>query len=139
MNEPWYADGLRFECKPDCGACCTNHGDYAYVYLVGDDLARLAALLELTEEECADRYTELEDGDRVLRMDDPACPFLEGSRCGVYDARPRQCRTFPFWNESLSSRTRWRGLRKFCPGIGEGKVHSLRVIQNHLDDVESGD
>jgi Fe-S-cluster containining protein len=139
VSEPWYAAGLRFECKPDCGACCTNHDDYAYVYLVGDDLTRLAALLELSPDAFAQRYTEIEEGERFLRMDDPACPFLDGSRCTVYEARPRQCRTFPFWDESLASRARWRGMSKFCPGIGKGERHSLSVIQSHLDDRYSGD
>ena len=43
---PWYSEGLCFECRPDCGACCTNHEDYAYVYLEGDDVDRLVAHLE---------------------------------------------------------------------------------------------
>ena len=41
-RKPWYASGLRFSCLPECGKCCTNHEDYAYVYLEGDDLDRLA-------------------------------------------------------------------------------------------------
>ena len=137
MSKPWYSEGLRFECQPDCGACCTNHDDYSYVYLVGDDLARLAAHLGLSEQECAERYTETEDGSIFLLMDRPDCPFLEGVRCSVYEGRPRQCRTFPFWEESLATRTRWRNLGKFCPGIGKGEVHSLHVIQGHVDDRES--
>ena len=139
MSEPWYTSGLKFECKPDCGACCTNHDEYSYVYLLGGDLARLAAHLKLSKRECARLYTETEDGERFLKMDDPACPFLEGSRCGVYEGRPSQCRTFPFWEETLESKARWQGLNSFCPGIDKGKVHSLHVIQKALDDRDSGD
>jgi len=129
-SDPWYADGLRFECLPDCSACCTNHDAYAYVYLEGEDLAKLADSLELTRQEFKRRYTALDDGDLILRMDEPDCPFLEESRCSVYSARPRQCRTFPFWNESLASARAWRRLGEFCPGIDRGDLHELTQIRD---------
>ena len=138
-RKPWYAEGLQFECQPDCGACCTNHDDYAYVYLEGDDLERLADLLKLTPEECAERYTMQDDGYTVLRMDEPECPFLEGSSCGIYLARPAQCSTFPFWKENLKSPRAWRRVCEFCPGIDKGEAHPLVVIQNHLSSRRFGD
>ena len=125
---PWYLEGLRFECVPDCGGCCTNHGDYAYVYLEGGDLRRLAEHLELTDREFSDRYTEVGDGYRVLLMDRPECPFLEGMRCGVYPARPTQCRTFPFWSENLATPEDWKKAAKISPGIDNGRLHQLGDI-----------
>jgi Fe-S-cluster containining protein len=131
-REPWYGEGLRFECQPDCGACCTNHDDYGFVYLETEDVDRLAALLRLPREEFLTEFTELDDGFIILRMDQPDCPFLDGTRCGVYGARPTQCRTFPFWEENLATRARWERISRFCPGIQRGGVHSLPVIRSHL-------
>ena len=71
----------------------------------------------------------IDDGSRVLRMDQPDCPFLEGSRCGIYPVRPVQCRTFPFWSENLSNRRSWTRLRRFCPGIDKGEKHPLLRIE----------
>ena len=126
---PWYSRGLRFACQPDCGGCCTNHDDYAYVYLEGDDLGRLAEYLGMSRQAFSERFTEIDDGHSILTMDRPECPFLNGKRCGVYPARPTQCRTFPFWSDNLRTRSSWRKVREFCPGIGQGELHSLRVIQ----------
>jgi uncharacterized protein len=131
-RRPWYAEGLQFECRPDCGHCCTRHGDYDYVYLDPGDVARLAGHLGLGMREFRALHTRKDDGHTILRMDGPACPFLEGARCGVYDARPTQCRTFPFWPENLASRRRWEELASFCPGIGNGPVVRLHTIREQL-------
>lgn len=129
---PWYADGLRFECQAECGACCSNHGDYAYVYLDEPDVAALADFFALGRKEFLARYTATDDGFVVLRMDDPVCPFLDGYRCSVYEARPAQCRTFPFWEEHLESPESWERTKEFCPGIDRGRRHPLKLIRHAI-------
>jgi len=131
-RRPWYAEGLRFECRPDCGRCCTRHDDYAYVYLERDDVARLAAHFEMTPPEFAARWTSKDDGHTILRMDEAACPFLDGTRCTVYGARPSQCASFPFWPDNLRTRARWEALGSFCPGIGAGTTVPLHVIRDRV-------
>lgn len=132
-RRPWYGDGLRFSCVAGCGACCTRHGDYDYVYLDPDDVARLAAHLGLEQAEFRDRHAAEDDGYLVLRMDGPSCPFLEGTACAVYQARPSQCRTFPFWRENVRNRSAWTRLTAFCPGIGEGEHHGFDSIRARVE------
>ena len=130
---PWYSEGVRFECQPDCGKCCTRHGDYDYVYLEGEDLSRLAGHLGLSHAEFRSRLTQREDGHTFLRMDGPECPFLQGKRCGVYEARPSQCSTFPFWPDNLRDLGAWEALADFCPGIGNGPIQPMAAIERQLD------
>jgi hypothetical protein len=128
-RRPWYVEGLRFDCVPDCGACCTRHGDYDYVYLDPGDADRLAAALGLDRDAFLEKHAAEDEGYLILRMDGPDCPFLRGTACTVYAGRPNQCRTFPFWRENLKSRAAWERLSAFCPGIGAGEVHAADEIR----------
>ena len=85
----------QFSCS-GCGECCRWIGA---VLLEGFDLPRLAAHLGLSAQEFIDRHTRLAHNRRQLALLDQAdgsCAFLEGDRCSVYEARPEQCRTFPY-------------------------------------------
>lgn len=39
------------------------------------------------------------------------CIFLaeDGKRCTIYEVRPVQCRTYPYWTHLISSKERWVG------------------------------
>jgi len=62
------------------------------------------------------------------------CVFLQDCKCIVYEVRPRQCRTFPWWKENLSSEKSWEEAAKYCEGIGpQGTLISYETIQTQLD------
>ena len=132
----WYAKGLRFECQRS-GNCCRNHGTYTYVYLSRPDVDAIAGFLGLTVEGFRRRFCREEDGWTLLRMDEPACPFQEASgACAIYPVRPKQCATWPFWEENLVEEV-WNGpVCACCPGIGRGKLHSAEEIERLARETE---
>lgn len=84
-----------FNCSK-CGACCRWGGS---VLLTDRDITRLAGHLALSEPEFIERHTRLAPSRKQLALldqTDGSCAFLRGDGCSVYDARPEQCRTFPF-------------------------------------------
>lgn len=50
------------------------------------------------------------------------CRFLDGTKCGVYEGRPTQCRTWPFWPEVMGAKGWAREVAAFCPGVGRGPL-----------------
>lgn len=84
-----------FKCT-GCGTCCRWTGS---VLLADRDITVLADYLELTEQAFIDGYTRLAPNRIQLALTDQpdeACIFLDENRCTVYQARPGQCRSFPF-------------------------------------------
>ena len=69
--------GLRFECT-QCGECCTNRDEYAYVYVNDEEVEDLALALGIGVSWFKRRYTFVdEDGWRQLTLGADACVFLE--------------------------------------------------------------
>lgn len=127
MGEPWYREGLKFECTR-CGDCCAGTPGYVWVDL--DEIRRLASHLEITIELFGQTYLRrVEDRISLVEKAGDACVFWDSEAgCTVYDARPQQCRTWPFWSENLKDPKAWEATRQVCPGAGQGQIYSLGSI-----------
>jgi uncharacterized protein len=126
---PWYQQGLKFKCT-GCGDCCT--GAPGYVWLNGADIKLLAAETDLTVAEFERRYVRAVGVRKSLKeLKGGDCVFFDNKsrRCQVYKARPRQCRTWPFWDSNLRSPETWEQTREACPGCGKGKLYDLEFIE----------
>jgi uncharacterized protein len=138
MDTSFHAKGLRFSCT-GCGECCrARNGKPSWVYVTLDERRRLAAHLKLRTSDFTRRYCEKPGGFWHLRNPTSDCLFLDGARCTVYDARPGQCRTFPFWRENMNERA-WSAAGRDCEGIGKGRVWTRKEIEVRLADEEKRD
>lgn len=126
-HAPWYQDGLAFSCTR-CGACCTGAPGYVWVDL--PEIARLAEHLGQSVDTFSARHVR-RVGSRYSLVEHPNgdCVFWDrDSGCTVYEARPTQCRTWPFWSENLETPEDWDRTRLACPGSGQGRVYSIDEI-----------
>lgn len=129
----WWSEGVRFECQGS-GKCCTSHGEYGFVFLSKEDRQRFANHLKLSLSDFTKKYCAKTEGQYHLieRKDNTDCLFLKGKSCSVYEARPTQCRTWPFWPEVMSAKAWSKDVAAFCPGVGKGPLISADKIKSTL-------
>ena len=69
------------------------------------------------------RTVDTPDGVRVslktkMVNDKPQCVFLsEHNQCTIHDVKPTQCRTYPFWPQTLMGKSEWEAEKFKCEGI----------------------
>jgi Fe-S-cluster containining protein len=134
-GQPWFKDGLKFRCT-GCGDCCT--GAPGFVWVKADEIADLAASVGLAVEEFEGRYVRKVGNRRSLvEHDNGDCVFFDNQtrKCTVYDARPKQCRTWPFWDSNVKTPAAWRHTCEVCPGSGKGKLYTPDQILHQLSIV----
>ena len=128
-KQPWYKDGLRFQCT-GCGDCCT--GAPGFVWVNKEEIAALAAKVGLDEDEFESRYVrEIGVRKSLVEFNNGDCVFFDGKtrKCKVYEARPRQCRTWPFWDSNVRTPDAWAQTCEVCPGSGTGRLYQLGEIE----------
>jgi uncharacterized protein len=123
----WWKDGVQFQCQQS-GNCCISHGEYGYVYLTKEDRKNIAAVLCMPTAKFTKQYCKKTDGAFHLKEEGPACTFLKNNKCTVYKARPTQCRTWPFWPETMGAKSWKKDVVNFCPGVGKGKIWPAQKI-----------
>ena len=129
QQQPWYKDGLRFKCT-GCGDCCS--GGPGFVWVNKAEIAAIAEEVGLDEAEFESRYVrEIGVRKSLVELDNFDCVFLDGKtrKCTVYNARPRQCRTWPFWDSTVRSPEARAYTCEVCPGSGKGKLYQLEHIE----------
>jgi hypothetical protein len=114
------AGALRFACQPGCTNCCDQSG---FVYLSEDDIKRAAKFVGMNAPAFEEKYVYRTAHQRRFRKPpEKQCPFLDKGGCSIHPAKPTQCRTFPFWPETVENRAEWKRTGKYCPGIGKGPL-----------------
>lgn len=96
----------------------------------------MAAFLKTSLKEFIQKYCR-RIGNRLSLLEkglDYDCVFLQGKQCQLYDARPRQCRTFPWWPENLETPAAWQETAMRCEGVDhkEAPLVPFTHIQNEL-------
>lgn len=131
-DKPWYQEGLPFKCT-ECGKCCT--GSPGYTWVTEQEIEAIAQHLKLPIETFVQRYLRVVDGRVSLNENQTNydCAFLKDKKCLIYPVRPKQCRTFPWWQQNLQSKEDWEEAAKRCEGINPtAPLVTFEEIQNVL-------
>ncbi len=100
------------------GRCCT--GESGYIYVSKAEIFAIAEVLTMDVNEFALKYLFKKGYKYSIKenkIDDSyECVFYDrdSNGCKIYNARPSQCKTFPFWEYY---KTRVDELKLECPGI----------------------
>jgi Fe-S-cluster containining protein len=127
-SEPWFQQGLRFSCT-QCGKCCG--GAPGYVWVRPDDIAALCQHLGIDQEAFEQQFVrKMGLRKSLIELANGDCIFLDPKtrQCSVYEARPLQCRTWPFWESNVKTEQAWRQTCEVCPGSGQGQLYSLEKV-----------
>jgi Fe-S-cluster containining protein len=100
------------------------------VWVTEAEVEALAARLSLTVEQFGRRYLRRVGAKlSLVERANHDCVFWEDGRgCTVYEQRPEQCRTFPFWPEITASRASWNRFA-WCRGKDDGRLYSRDEIE----------
>ena len=105
-------------CSTCQGRCCT--GESGYIYITKAEIESISNLLNLDIREFVAKYLFKKGYKYSIKEikynDSYECVFYdrELSGCKIYNFRPLQCKTFPFWDYY---KTRVDELKVECPGI----------------------
>ena len=117
-----YGYGFAFDssaCSSCAGNCCI--GESGYIWINAVEIEALANYLKISSEEVKSKYLFKEGykfSIKEVKLDKNnfACCFfnIEKKQCMIYEVRPIQCRTFPFWSYFKDNIDE---VYKECPGI----------------------
>ncbi|MDD2906372.1 MAG: YkgJ family cysteine cluster protein [Sulfurimonas sp.] len=123
MSDLMSQEGYPYHFQPSAcetcqGKCCT--GESGYIYVTMAEIEKIAALMQRDVRSFADEYLFKKGYKYSIKEqvynDSHECIFYDRvtNGCKIYEARPLQCRTFPFWDYF---KTRVDELKLECPGI----------------------
>mgnify|MGYP002622917592 FL=1 len=134
--EPWFAPALAFRCT-GCGNCCT--GSPGYVWVNDEEIEAIARHLDKPVGEIRLMHTRPARGlTSLTEFANGDCTFFDpqSRRCRIYEVRPRQCRTWPFWTSNIESPQAWERTAAVCPGAGQGDFVPWEQVQALAAQVE---
>jgi len=116
-------DGFNYKFNVDAcstceGRCCT--GESGYIYVTKSEAQNISELLNLELNEFVSKYL-FKNGYKhsikeIIHNESHECIFYDrdSNGCKIYEARPKQCKTFPFWDYY---KARVDELKLECPGV----------------------
>ena len=114
---PYKFDEIR--CSTCEGNCCI--GESGYIWITKEEISKLALFQKISVEDVVVQSLrkvgyKYSINEIQLSKDNFVCKFfdLNKKQCSIYEVRPSQCRTFPFWDYY---KEKVEEVKKECPAI----------------------
>ena len=110
-------------CKNCTGKCCA--GEPGNIWVNKEEIKNIAGFLDLSSEKFIKYYlTKIHYRYSLKELkirDDYKCVFFDdkNNKCSIYEVRPAQCRTFPFWDYFKNNAEE---AVKECPGVKKNLI-----------------
>ena len=115
-------DGFEFAFDPTAcmrceGNCC--RGESGYIWVDESEIEQIANFLTITKERFKKDYLKKINGrysiKEICQNGEYLCIFFHKG-CEIYSVRPKQCRTYPFWEEFKKNKEEvWRECKGILP------------------------
>jgi Fe-S-cluster containining protein len=116
-----------FKCQQS-GNCCRYPG---FVYVTPENIKRMSAILNLSEEEFFKEYVQIQNGWPIIasKTFHQNC-FLDcNNKCKVYEGRPDPCKSYPNWDQIWQSDESLIHESLLCPGLDKA-ISQYKSKQN---------
>ncbi len=100
------------------GNCC--RGDSGYIWVDEEEMEAIASFLNISLKRFKNNYVKKYYNGyslkEIIKNKEHLCVFFNPDikRCEIYPVRPKQCRTFPFWEHFKNN---VEEVKKECPAI----------------------
>ncbi len=125
-------------CKTCGGKCC--RGRSGYVWASMEELQKMAVAREMDFSSFFEHYVRQVEERLALQErfvnNEYLCCFFDpyDTRCTIYENRPEQCRTFPFWERYKDNPQQ---ILIECPGISVSEADTeLNQSGNHQSEKD---
>jgi Fe-S-cluster containining protein len=100
-----------------------------------EEIAAIGEFRGETKQTTISLYTRNDGGHQSLReKENGDCVFYDRQQgCTIYPVRPRQCRTWPFWESTVLTPAAWKKTCEKCPGAGTGELIPAEEITRRLN------
>ena len=149
-------NGIGFECQ-NCGNCCSTVFE-GYIFLYPHDIEQLLNFFKINFQELYNTYLNkiqiglviwdenLQDTHKTFDVDilildsgkRDNCIFLEEKDnkklCKIYEARPAQCKIYPFWNDIMTDSEQLEKIKLECNGFSQEITHNLPLVKSKVNE-----
>ena len=113
---------MGFKCE-HCGNCCTGKG---VVFMTEREIGKISVYLHLSPFTFREQFLSIFNNRPILKNKiNGECIFHKNNRCSIHEAKPDQCKAWPFWSTLLKYPKNFQYAKGYCEGLKKMSLKEL--------------